>query len=192
MRASIAIKNDEESEAESLASINESCSENDSSSASAPPKGISSIVEQLRRHVKDDNDRLLLEDLEHQVKEKDRQFNKLIRDLSRVHSADGYNKDDSYFIESVRKLRELIKSWSRRQKFQASHLSAATNELSVLSPYYELYLTNPQNIAGLIQGYVWIQLQDHVFNSHRWADHLGDIFRNLEKQLVSSKLEIQS
>lgn len=171
-------ESDDESEEEQLDSINASSSEDDHLSASTPPEGSSS---ELRMQVRD---------LQRQIKEKDRQVKRLVRDLSHIQTADGYARDDPHFAHLVRKLRELIKNWSRTQKFQPSPLSSAHRELSIVGSSYKLFLTNPQDIAGLIQAYVWIQLQHHVFNLHRWADPLHDTFQNLENRLRPSKLGV--
>ena len=130
--------------------------------------------------------------LQHEVQEKGRQINRLVRDLSRIQRADSYCRDDWHFIDMVQKLRELVKNWSRMQKFQRHHLNTATRELSIVGSSYKLFLANPQDIARLIQAYVWIRLEDHVFKLHRWAGDLCDKFQTLEDILRPSKQGEQS
>lgn len=163
---------DDESEAELSDSINPSSSAHDDLLALTPSESYpSSYVKYLQ----------------HQIQEKSRQVNRLVRDLSHIQRADNYARDDWHFIDMVQKLRELIKNWSRMQRFQRHHLNSATRELSIVGPSYGFFLANPPDIARLIQAYVWIRLQDHVFNLHPWAGDMCDQFQNLEDMLRPSK-----
>lgn len=168
--------NDDEPEEEPSDSIDASSPDEDHGSALNPPEGYSSA---FRVHMRD---------LERQVKEKDRQVSRLVRDLSHIQKADSHSRDDSHFIDLVQKLRELVKNWSRTQKHQRNHLSSATRELSIVGPSYKFFLAHSQNVAALIQAYLWIQLQNHVFKLHRWAGDLCDKFQDLEDILRPSKL----
>lgn len=172
------VASDDESEEELSDEIDASSSEEDYLSPLAPLEGSSAA---LRKYVRD---------LTLRIKEKDGQINRLVKDLSHIQKADNYSRDDWHFIHSVQKLRELIKNWARMQKFQRSHLHSATREISIVGSSYRLFLTNPQEIAKLIQAFVWIQLQDHVFKLHRWAGDLCDKFQDLEDVLKPSKLGV--
>ena len=172
------VASDDESIDELSDAIDASSSEEDYLSPLAPPESSSSA---LRKHARD---------LTLRIKDKDRQIYILIKDVSHIQKADGYSRDDWHFIHMVQKLRELIKNWSRMQKFQRSHLQSATRDISIVGSSYRLFLTNPQEITKLIQAYVWIQLQDHVFKLHRWAGDLCDKFQNLEDVLKPSKLGV--
>lgn len=169
-----------ESEEESSDSIDASPSEDDDVSALTRTKRYPSKY------------RTRMRNLEHELQEKGRQINRLVRDLSRIQRADSYCRDDWHFIDMVQKLRELVKNWSRMQKFQRHHLNTATRELSVVGSSYKIFLANPQDIARLIQAYVWIRLEDQVFKLHRWAGDLCDKFQTLEDILRPSKQGEQS
>lgn len=169
---------DDELEEEMSDTIDASSSEEDCLSALTSSEGSASA---LQKYVRD---------LQLQIKEKDRQVNRLVKDLSHIQKADAYSRDDWHFIHLVQKLRELIKNWSRMQKFQSSHLHSATRAISIVGSSYRLFLSNPQDIARLVQAYVWIQLQNHVFNRHQWAGDLCDKFQNLDDVLRPSKVGV--
>jgi hypothetical protein len=98
-----------------------------------------------------------------------------------------YKSEEKTLIEELHALRYEIRIWSEkyfsgpiRTSSKRPHFQRAKQLFGSLTDNYQLYLKHPEERPLLIQAYVWMRLQQKIFNNwnkgsgYVWAGKLGD------------------
>jgi hypothetical protein len=98
-----------------------------------------------------------------------------------------YASEEKTLIEELHALRYEIRIWSEeyfsgpiRASSKRPHFQRAKQLFGSLTDNYQLYLKHPDERPLLIQAYVWMRLQQKIFNNwnkgsgYIWAGKLGD------------------
>jgi hypothetical protein len=178
---------DNDEDVKSQTDSSERSSVSDQSLALLSPEELQLRLHQLRKKLDSIDDKALIDQVEHHMKDKDDRLSRAAMSLMKIRDANTDTKSDEHFNNSVQRLRHIIKYWSMSQKLgkssetDTSRRSAnswwprtPTNssnynvqKLKIVMPYYD-YTKSPRGFSNLVQACIWDFLARKLFGFHNW------------------------